>query len=125
MTHVGNWCNSCNPGIFFVQIEQDMTFIGLLVMQNALKEESAPVIKILHNANIRTVMITGDNLYTAISVARNCDMISPHAKVLVIKVENDDNSQLPKIFVDNVDTLVDDREVALNLFDNVSNNLSI
>lgn len=28
-------------------------------MQNTLKPETLPVIKILHNANIRTVMITG------------------------------------------------------------------
>lgn len=41
------------------QLECNMTFLGLLVMQNSLKPQSAPIIKDLHNANIRLVMITG------------------------------------------------------------------
>lgn len=41
------------------QLECNMTFLGLLVMQNSLKPQSAPTINDLHNANIRLVMITG------------------------------------------------------------------
>lgn len=36
-----------------------MTFLGLLIMENRLKKESKPVLKELHEACIRTVMITG------------------------------------------------------------------
>jgi cation-transporting P-type ATPase 13A2 len=39
-------------------------------MQNTLKPETTPVITELKKANIRCVMVTGDNLLTAISVAR-------------------------------------------------------
>lgn len=41
------------------QVEVDMTFTGLLIMQNSLKPETTPIIKLLNEANIRTVMVTG------------------------------------------------------------------
>lgn len=40
-------------------IECDMTFLGFLVMQNSLKPETTQVIKELHDANMRQVMVTG------------------------------------------------------------------
>lgn len=40
-------------------VECDLHFLGFLIMQNPLKSQTAPVIKTLHDANIRTVMITG------------------------------------------------------------------
>ena len=47
-------------------------------MQNTLKTQTTSVIHELIQANIRCVMVTGDNLLTAISVARDCQMISAH-----------------------------------------------
>ena len=41
------------------EVECDLTLLGLLIMQNKLKSETAPVIAILHSADIRTVMVTG------------------------------------------------------------------
>ena len=41
------------------EVECDLTLLGLLIMQNKLKPETAPIIGILHSANIRTVMVTG------------------------------------------------------------------
>uniref|UniRef100_A0A8C8RUH2 Polyamine-transporting ATPase 13A2 n=1 Tax=Pelusios castaneus TaxID=367368 RepID=A0A8C8RUH2_9SAUR len=40
-------------------VESGMTLLGFLVMRNFLKAESAPVIHLLRNANVRTVMVTG------------------------------------------------------------------
>ena len=45
---------------FREDVECDLTFGGLIAMENTLKPETTPVIKILKNANIRTVMITGE-----------------------------------------------------------------
>jgi cation-transporting ATPase 13A2 len=45
-------------------------------MQNTLKPETTPVITELKKANIRCVMVTGDNLLTAISVARQALLIN-------------------------------------------------
>ncbi|CAH1993211.1 unnamed protein product [Acanthoscelides obtectus] len=71
-------------------IEQDLNFLGLLIMQNPLKVETAPVISTLRSANIRTVMITGDNILTAISVAYDCGMLRSHDDVFVLTASDDD-----------------------------------
>lgn len=59
------------------QYESDLTFLGLLVMENKLKAETSRVIQKLQDCNVRTVMATGDNVLTAISVARQCNIIDP------------------------------------------------
>nr|XP_045614574.1 polyamine-transporting ATPase 13A3-like isoform X3 [Procambarus clarkii] len=68
------------------QVECDLTFVGLLILQNMLKPETSVVIRQLQRANIRTVMVTGDNILTAISVARDCGMVGVTDRVLVAKV---------------------------------------
>jgi cation-transporting ATPase 13A3/4/5 len=59
-------------------------------MQNRLKEATSGVIQILNDANIRTIMATGDNVLTAISVARECNIVDSELEVFLgdIKVEN-------------------------------------
>lgn len=42
-----------------VDVETDLKFLGLLVMKNQVKPESAGVISILRQALIRPVMVTG------------------------------------------------------------------
>ncbi|CAG5864327.1 unnamed protein product [Menidia menidia] len=65
------------------QIETNMEFLGLIIMQNKLKAETPGVLQDLRQANIRTVMVTGDNMLTAISVARDCGMIPPEDTVII------------------------------------------
>lgn len=67
------------------QVETNLTFLGFLIMLNSLKPETKPIIEELAAASIRTVMITGDNLMTAISVARECRMVLPDEEILIIK----------------------------------------
>ena len=71
------------------EVETDLRFLGFLVMQNTLKPQSEPVIKELKEANIRTVMVTGDNLLTALSVARDCSMVARHDRVVIAEAEFD------------------------------------
>ncbi|XP_067828171.1 polyamine-transporting ATPase 13A3-like [Heptranchias perlo] len=66
-----------------VVIEGNMEFLGLIMLQNKLKPRSVPILNELRRACIRTVMVTGDNMLTAVSVARECGMIPPHGKVIV------------------------------------------
>ncbi|XP_043450510.1 probable cation-transporting ATPase 13A5 [Prionailurus bengalensis] len=54
-------------------------------MENRLKKESKSVLKELHEACIRTVMITGDNLQTAITVAKNSEMIPGGSQVILVE----------------------------------------
>ncbi|KAL8587281.1 hypothetical protein ACOMHN_045528 [Nucella lapillus] len=66
------------------KVECDLKFLGLLVMQNQLKPQTTAVIHTLLRANIRTVMITGDMIQTALSVGRNCGMVRPCDKVVIV-----------------------------------------
>lgn len=64
-------------------VENNMEFLGLIVMQNKIKDETASVLRDLHRANLRILMVTGDNMLTAISVARDCGMVRTHEKVII------------------------------------------
>jgi cation-transporting P-type ATPase 13A2 len=59
-----------------VEDKKDLVFLGFLVMENKLKKETTAVIEQLTAAEVRCVMATGDNLHTAMSVARQCKIIS-------------------------------------------------
>ncbi|XP_038131677.1 probable cation-transporting ATPase 13A3 isoform X2 [Cyprinodon tularosa] len=68
-------------------IEDNMDFLGLIIMQNKIKQETAGVLAELHRASIRTLMVTGDNMLTAISVARDCGMVRPQETVIIADAE--------------------------------------
>nr|XP_027204749.1 probable cation-transporting ATPase 13A3 [Dermatophagoides pteronyssinus]XP_027204751.1 probable cation-transporting ATPase 13A3 [Dermatophagoides pteronyssinus] len=79
-------------------LEKNLTFLGLLVMGNMLKSETTDVIETLIRANIRTVMVTGDNMLTALSVARECSMIQPWHKVILLEIDPETvNADCPKL----------------------------
>jgi len=52
------------------EVESKLTFLGLLVMENKMKDESTAVIETLQECEVGTIMATGDNVLTAISIAR-------------------------------------------------------
>ncbi|XP_030843077.1 probable cation-transporting ATPase 13A3 isoform X2 [Strongylocentrotus purpuratus] len=66
-------------------VESDLQFLGLMILQNKLKPETIPSLQELHQAKIRTLMITGDNILTAINVARKCEIIQPGKKVVHVE----------------------------------------
>jgi cation-transporting ATPase 13A3/4/5 len=53
------------------ELERDLRFVGLLVLENKLKDETIDVVRELHEANIGVLMITGDNVHTAVTVGRS------------------------------------------------------
>ncbi|XP_039253906.2 polyamine-transporting ATPase 13A3-like [Styela clava] len=70
-------------------IEKDLNFLGYLIFQNKLKPCSTAVIRDLDNAMIRTVMVTGDNLETALCVAKDCNILKSNLPILVPKFSMD------------------------------------
>ncbi|XP_054966973.1 polyamine-transporting ATPase 13A3 isoform X4 [Pan paniscus] len=78
-------------------IENNMDFMGLIIMQNKLKQETPAVLEDLHKANIRTVMVTGDSMLTAVSVARDCGMILPQDKVIIAEALPPKDGKVAKI----------------------------
>ncbi|XP_072748286.1 polyamine-transporting ATPase 13A3 isoform X2 [Anoplolepis gracilipes] len=80
-------------------IEQDLEFLGLVILENRLKQPTASVITELREANIRVVMITGDNIQTAISVAKECGILSIEEHVVdVVATSRKGEKDRPKIF---------------------------
>ncbi|KAL3469277.1 hypothetical protein BJX99DRAFT_268374 [Aspergillus californicus] len=55
--------------------ESNLKFIGFIIFENKLKPKSTETIVELNRANIRNIMCTGDNILTAVSVARECGII--------------------------------------------------
>ncbi|KOB74464.1 putative ATPase type 13A3 [Operophtera brumata] len=90
-------------------LECDMAFLGFLVMQNSLKPETTQVIKDLHAANIRQVMVTGDNIMTAMSVARGCFMVKQHQKIVLVTIGEGTNDEKPPIHMKETRALYWDR----------------
>ena len=52
-----------------------LTLISLIVLEDKIRSEAGVSVKKLHAAGIQTVMITGDNLDTAKSIASRCSII--------------------------------------------------
>ncbi|XP_036206707.1 polyamine-transporting ATPase 13A2 isoform X6 [Myotis myotis] len=65
-------------------VEQELSLLGLLVMRNLLKPQTASVIQALRGTCIRTVMVTGDNLQTAVTVAQSCGMVGPQEHLVIV-----------------------------------------
>ena len=65
------------------EVEKDLNFVGFIIFENKLKPTTTAVLQELAAAKINTVMCTGDNILTAISVARNCCLIDKSAHCFV------------------------------------------
>lgn len=63
--------------------ESALEFLGFIIFENKLKASTSEVIDELSDANIRKVMCTGDNILTAISVARECNLIDRAAHCFI------------------------------------------
>lgn len=64
--------------------ERDLRFLGIIILENRLKPQTAPVIAELTAARFKIVMITGDNIQTASSVARESGIVRPHETIVEV-----------------------------------------
>ncbi|XP_075197641.1 putative cation-transporting ATPase 13A5, partial [Anomaloglossus baeobatrachus] len=72
------------------EVERDLVFLGLLILENRLKPETSSVLQELSEANIRTVMVTGDNLQTAVTVGKKSEMIPSSSNVIMLEASEPD-----------------------------------
>uniref|UniRef100_A0A3P9IIQ1 Polyamine-transporting ATPase 13A2 n=1 Tax=Oryzias latipes TaxID=8090 RepID=A0A3P9IIQ1_ORYLA len=79
------------------EVERDMQFLGLMMMKNLVKAESPKVINTLSLAHIRSVMVTGDNILTAVNVARSCGMVGPDEKVIFVTANPHSTQSAPTL----------------------------
>ena len=65
------------------EAESRLQLTGFIIFENKLKDITTEIIEELNEANIRNIMCTGDNILTAISVARECNLIDRNAHCFV------------------------------------------
>jgi cation-transporting ATPase 13A2 len=65
------------------EAESDLDFLGFIIFENKLKPTTSSVLRELLASNIGAVMVTGDNILTAISVARECGLVDRNAHCFV------------------------------------------
>ncbi|KAJ8707416.1 hypothetical protein PYW08_010668 [Mythimna loreyi] len=78
------------------EVEQDLEFLGLVIMENRLKAATTNIIRELKEANIHVVMITGDNVLTAVSVAKECGILMGEERV--VHLHADTSGTFPVIY---------------------------
>ena len=72
-------------------VEKDLIFLGLLIVQNKLKTTTNYILKsLLEDGHIRVKMATGDNIFTAICVARTSNLIEDKTKIYTCEIEEEE-----------------------------------
>ncbi|XP_046682889.1 polyamine-transporting ATPase 13A3 isoform X2 [Homalodisca vitripennis] len=79
------------------EVEKDLIYLGLLLMQNTLKPKSCEVISELQKARIKCVMVTGDNLLTAVSVSRECGILRRESPLAFVTVDTKQSDPVIKL----------------------------
>src|SRR5690606_34229442 len=67
-------------------IESNLIFLGFLIVENKLKKETKSSIEVLKHADMKMIMATGDNILTAISVARDCNIIDHNLQIYEFEI---------------------------------------
>ncbi|XP_033335850.2 polyamine-transporting ATPase 13A3 isoform X1 [Megalopta genalis] len=79
-------------------VEQNLEFLGFVIMENRLKAPTKAVIQELKSADMHVLMITGDNIQTAVSVAKECGILSPQETVIDVTIVAKENKMQPEIY---------------------------
>lgn len=85
-------------------IEQNLTFIGLVVMADPPRPEVADAVELCHKANIRIIMITGDYGLTAESIAKRIGIVEgEHPRIVSgMELESMTDDELKEALKDEV-----------------------
>ncbi|KAG0668265.1 Vacuolar cation-transporting ATPase [Maudiozyma exigua] len=88
-------------------VESNMEFLGFIVFENKLKAKTTETLSVLNEANIRTVMCTGDNVLTAISVGKECGLVKPHLVYLPYLTDQQEHFPIEWRELSNPDNMLD------------------
>ncbi|KAK9478858.1 hypothetical protein V1514DRAFT_329959 [Lipomyces japonicus] len=91
------------------EVETDLDFIGFVIFENKVKERTPSVLKELAVAKIKTVMCTGDNALTAVSVARECGLLNLDVPVFSGYVSSENDCLPDWVCVDDENLRLDNR----------------
>ena len=73
------------------QVEKNLIFLGLLIVRNKLKDTTPQTIGILDNADLRMIMATGDNILTAVSVSKECNLVKNNQIIYSCEIKTNKN----------------------------------
>ena len=77
-------------------VEKNMIFLGLLIVQNKLKERTKDSLAKYDEADLRMLMATGDNILTAICVSKDCNLISQDQEMMSCEIDNESGDDVLK-----------------------------
>ena len=96
-------------------VEHDLVFLGFFIVKNKLRPKTKKTIEILTDVDITTLMSTGDNVFTAASVAKECHIV-PDDQIIyrmdVIPIAGSDIYELTckELIVDSIEDDEDEEE---------------
>ena len=93
-------------------VEHDLIFLGFFIVKNKLRPRTKKTIDILTDVEISTLMSTGDNVFTAASVAKECHIVPDDQIIYHINVTPISGSQMYELTCNEliVDAIEDDEE---------------
>ena len=65
----------------------DLTLVGIICIKDEIRKEAKTGIKLVREAHIQTVMITGDNKQTAISIAKDINLLENDQDIVLTSTE--------------------------------------
>lgn len=65
------------------EAENQVTFVGFVLLNNPLKPETLNIITKLKKVDIVCKMVTGDNIYTSLNVACACGILESHENIFL------------------------------------------
>tara|TARA_Y100000310_G_scaffold273705_1_gene289337 strand:+ start:15051 stop:17642 length:2592 start_codon:yes stop_codon:yes gene_type:complete len=75
----------------------DLTYLGLVIIEDPIRPETKKSIHTAHSAGIRTIMITGDHPLTALRIARELDISSENMAITGAQIEEMNDKDLSNI----------------------------
>lgn len=66
--------------------QKDMTFLGLIIFDNPIKKDTKDYVQHILDSNCKISIATGDNVFTTISVAQQCNIIKKNANIFIIEI---------------------------------------
>lgn len=73
-------------------LEQKLTLLAVVGIEDKLRKEVPESVRIVKNAGVRVIMITGDKLETAIKIAKDCAVLDDEANA----IEGPEFDKMPK-----------------------------
>ena len=96
----GNWSKTTQQ-----EVECNLDFGGLIALDCPLKPKTRTVLKSLQTSGLKTIMITGDALYTAAHVAKQVKILSSKKKQYQFSMSNNAFALVPLFSQDETDAI--------------------